>query len=218
MSTLAFISFLIYFPHSCFVAAGGSNFGRSLYLLNASASNGTDVSPSFQEIGYTSDHTSNCTFITYGIPENTAAGDRDMSFISKLVKSRFNTQMNGVDATMPLLVTQVEIVSQKLGDAVRRLRRLGTSSDRRLISLKYASAFAMVRFACRGCTTDNRDGRRKLQEALEETEFVTELATDLKEGKSEYFSQALQDTSCFRVSCDGGAVQETDGCKDVALN
>ena len=102
----------------------------------------------------------------YGIPENTAAGDRDMSFATKLVKSRFNSQMNGVDATMPLLVTQAEIVSQKLGDAVRRRRRLGSSSDRKLVLLRYASAFLMVKYACRGCLPDNKDARRKITRSL----------------------------------------------------
>jgi hypothetical protein len=216
MSTLTFISLIFVSLNSYYIAAAGqSNFQRSLQFLNASASKPTGVSPNFQELGYTSDHTSNCTFMIYGIPENTAAGDRDMNVVSKLVKGRFNSQINAINESLPLLVTQVEVISQKLGDGIRRRRRLSTSSDRRLITSGYNSAFFMVRYACKGCSTDNRDARRKLHEALSESEFVNELETDLMEGNSVYFSQALQETRCFKFSCDGGMVHETDGCKDI---
>jgi hypothetical protein len=189
---------------------------RSLFLVNASASNATDVSPSYEALGYTSDHTSLCSIMIYGTPENTAAGDRDMSLISKLMKLRFNALMNEADASTSLLATRFEVASQTLGMTERRRRGLGeTLIDRKLLYVKFNSAYGMLSYACRGCSPDSSDARRILQETLFESRFVEELANDMKEGQSVYLSQALKETNCLRISCDNGEVHETKDCQDI---
>jgi hypothetical protein len=207
---------LFIFLSSCHADIVQYSDHRSLFLVNASASNVTDVTPTYEALGYTSDHTSLCSIMIYGTPENTAGGDRDMNLISKLVKSRFNALMKDMDDSTSLLATRFEVVSQTLGETERRRRSLGeTSVDRNLILLKFASAYGMLSYACKGCSPDNTDARRILQETLLESKFVEELATDMMEGQSTYLSQALEGTNCLRISCDNGEVHETSGCQDI---
>jgi hypothetical protein len=191
---------------------------RELFLVDPMASNGTKTSFSFQAQGYTKDHKSMCTISLYGIPENTAAGDRDMLLTSRFFKDRFNDMMKNIDPEMSVMITSVVILSQTLGTMVDRRQLSGVSSDRRLAKpIKYSNSPAVVKWLCKKCKSDNKDARRVLQEAMVESDFVSAFANDLKDGDSTYLANALEATQCLRITCDNERVIETENCATFGL-
>jgi hypothetical protein len=221
LTTLSLLTLLLYVLTSttCYAAVTQLYDHRSLFLVNVSASNvTTDVSPMYMAMGYTSDHSSLCTVTIYGTAENMAAGDHDLNLISKALKSRFNAIEKSVDANVSLLATRFEIITQNLGTTERRRRDLRKTSSwhRSLLNMVYFnSAYGMLTYTCRGCSLDSSDARRMLQENLFESKFIDELATDMVNSPSTYLSQALEETSCLKISCDDGDTYETNGCQDI---
>jgi hypothetical protein len=123
-------------------------------------------------------------------------------------------------------MTRTEITAQQLGGVVdgRRQRRQldGQHNDeeeqnRDLAFVAYSYGFMVINYVCRGCNPDNKDKRRHLQTVVNETRFVEELSTDLKQSNSQYIGTAIESTSCLRVQCEGGDILETKGCSDFPL-
>jgi hypothetical protein len=198
------------------------------------AAGGGQISASLTQEGYTNEFTSTCILRFYGTPTNTAAGDRDMRRIAKSFKSQFNkiskkvangkytrrlgkerkTQVNQ-EKELPIRMTEVEIDKQMLGTAARRTRRLGQGE--RNLWVRFTYAYIRSNYICRFCTTDDKDGRRFLEQAMAEHDFVGGVVGDLeKEKDSSYIQSTLQTDGCVQVSCDGGAWYSGDGCEEYS--
>ena len=212
----------------------GSNRGQSrsswssgrddaYFLVDPSKSDGRPVSSVYAQQGYESDHYTNCTYRLYGVPDKRAAGDRDMLRIATSFKQQFNKLMQKIDPTAPIVMTRTEITAQQLGGVVDKRRRLHTTAEgdeehsRDLAFVPYSYGFMVINYVCRGCNPDNKDKRRHLQAIVNETKFVQEVSADLKQSKSQYIGKAIESTSCLRIQCEGGDVQETDGCSNFPL-
>lgn len=205
-------------------SSGNSERDESYFLVNPSRSEGRPVSSEYAQRGYNSDHATNCSYRLYGVPDKRAAGDRDMRRIATSFKQQFNKLMRTIDSTVPVVMTRAEITAQRLGGVAdrRRQRQLlhrdgEEEHDRDLAFVPYSYGFMLINYVCRGCNPDNKDKRRHLQTVVNETRFVEDLSTDLKQSNSQYIGQAIESTSCLRVQCDGGELLETKGCSDFPI-
>ena len=197
---------------------------RELFLVDPTASVGTNVSSTYAEMGYDSDHNSTCIYRIYGTPDNVAAGDRDMLMVATYFKRRFNKLARQQNPETPILMTRTEILSQKLGDTVERRqlseqdgRELLSEEERKLLFVRYSFGFLITNFVCSACSADNADARRFLQTTLSESNFVEQLKNDLNKSRSKFMTTALETTSCLRLQCDGGEVSESAACVNYPL-
>lgn len=210
---------LLVIPALCSARVRSQDFiaeERELFMVDPNASKSEPVSATYAALGYDQDHNSTCVYSIYGTPENTAAGDRDMLRIASYFKRRFNKVARKLNPTSPLLMTRSEITTQKLGDVIDR-RQLSEQEDRNLVFIRYSFGFLITNYVCMGCSLDNADKRRKLQETLGEEDFVEQLKNDLKKSKSKFMTSAIGSTSCLRMQCDGGEIRESKACANFPV-
>lgn len=215
---------------------------RELFMVNTALTEGaTEVSGTYAEEGYTSDHLAICDYRLYGTPPNRAAGDRAMRKMSKIFKKRFNRVVRkmdkgkyadadavagakGKDHKPTLVMTHVEVFSQQtkvFGEEDAAARRLSEDpSERNLFYSRgpYSYGSNIGRYICTSCGGDDRDGgrRRLLQSRLAQADFARLVLKDLKNSKQPYLSNAAAKSDCFEVRCDGGNWIGTEGCNESA--
>lgn len=216
---------------------------RKLFMVNTASTEGaTEVSETFAEQGYTSDHVATCDYQLYGTPPNRAAGDRAMRKLSKIFKKRFNKVVRKMDKgkyqdapaiegvkdddyNPSIKMTHVEVYSQQalvFGDEDAAARRLSEdpSGERNLIYTRgpYSYGNFISRFICQSCGSDDRDGgrRRLLQSKLAQADFARLVLKDLKQSNQQFLSKAAKTSNCFEVRCDGGEWIGTEGCNESA--
>ena len=216
----ALLFVLFYTPSSCVARLGippaFTEDERQLFLVDPSELNGTAVSDAYEDLGYDSEHALTCSYYIYGTLENAAAGERDLRAIASYFMREFN-RISKTDPNTPMLMIHAEVTSQKVGRVVES-RRLA-EDGRRLLMVPYAFGYLISKFVCRGCSLDNGDGRRIMQENISGESFADNVMNDLlRKNTTDFIKSALESTNCLRIQCDGGDFLETEACTDFPVD